>query len=107
MEDRARRFGNAGTQTIVRYDRADTFDRISPPGGRVPIPDLVWLAQRGNPMAIRVCASITAHLTSKVMTERWPGQNLRELRADLAVRVVRDVRVRLLHSADRRHWQWN
>jgi hypothetical protein len=102
-----RAFSEECFETLVRANSEDTYDRALAETAGESVNDWVWLAQRGNATALLIFTAMTQQITDQVVAERWPGMELRQLRADVAVRVYREVRERLLRSSERHAWRWN
>ena len=100
-------FDDGEFETVLRYDAADTYENALAEAAGEPVNDVIWLAQRGNSTAMAVFAAMTEEITNQVMAERWPGQELMKLRADLMVRVYREVELRVQKSRERHVWRWN
>jgi hypothetical protein len=93
--------------TIVAYNSPDTYERAVDEAAGQPVNDLLWLAAHGNAAAARVTAALTRQLADQIASECWPDAVESLRRADLAVRLLREVARRWDTSTSRQTWRWN
>jgi hypothetical protein len=89
------------------HDSPDTFERAVGEAGGGYVNDLLWLAAHGNTTAERVADALSRQLAEQILAECWPGATGVLRRADLAVRLLREVARRRGMSTERHPWRWN
>jgi hypothetical protein len=100
-------FFDSAMTTLVAHDSPDTYERAVDEAGGGPLNDLVWLAAHGNATAALVADALNRQLADEIVAECWPGASGPPLRADIAVRLSREVARRRNTSTERHAWRWN
>jgi hypothetical protein len=92
---------------VVAHDSPDTYERAVAEAEDGLVNDLIWLAAHGNETAARVADALNRRLADEIVAECWPGTAGPRLRADIAVRILREVERRRNASTERHAWRWN